>query len=375
MDIKIPKPKTFFYNLDILRFIAFFAVFISHIPFGIDNKLFQFYVHQGRVGVDLFFVISGFLITYLLLKEKELFSNVNLYNFFVRRSLRIYPLYFGILLILTVFSLLFVNSTNFVIPKSWGLYYIFMGNFDRVFNDAATLNQFPGSGVLWSISVEEQFYVFIPLLIFFINKYRLFLFSLLFLHFVTYLYKFWVINTYTDFNLAYRTLYFHSICQFSLISLGCILAYIAYFQRDLTERLANFLTTSKIILLTFFFFFINFFIFKLGNVYFETTIATESFGFIFALIIIYVCFNKKANSESQNPIIKSLNHLGKISYGLYIYHVPCLLILEFLGVSSPVILFISGLLLTILVSHISYKYFEAFFIKFKEKFAVIRTRN
>ena len=110
----IKSNKVYFENLNAIRFIAAFLVIICHIEelkdfFNIDRI---FDVSQtrlvGRVGVVLFFVLSGFLITYLLYKEKELTNTISVRKFYIRRILRIWPLYFFIVLF-TFFVVPFVD--------------------------------------------------------------------------------------------------------------------------------------------------------------------------------------------------------------------------------------------------------------------------
>ncbi len=104
--------KVYFPGLNALRFIAASAVIITHIEllkgfFGLksfwQNPLLY---NLGGLGVYFFFVLSGFLITYLLLKEKTVLNDIKIKNFYIRRILRIWPLYFFIL-ILGLFVLTF----------------------------------------------------------------------------------------------------------------------------------------------------------------------------------------------------------------------------------------------------------------------------
>src|ERR1700677_4866620 len=84
-------------ELDGLRALAFLLVFLSHCPpcaSGPFLSVVNNYCAWGWVGVDLFFVLSGFLITYLLIKEKFSFGSISIVNFYKRRALRIWPLYF-----------------------------------------------------------------------------------------------------------------------------------------------------------------------------------------------------------------------------------------------------------------------------------------
>src|SRR5690606_15550484 len=104
-----PKTKIFFANLDGLRFFSFFGVFLFHFYKSLfDNiketypavyEVGEFLFQNGSLGVNFFFVLSGFLITFLLIKERELTSKINIKNFYVRRILRIWPLYYICLII------------------------------------------------------------------------------------------------------------------------------------------------------------------------------------------------------------------------------------------------------------------------------------
>jgi peptidoglycan/LPS O-acetylase OafA/YrhL len=111
-------------------------------------------------AVDMFFALSGFLITYLLLKEKEKIKDIQLSKFYIRRILRIWPLYY----IAVACTLFFLSSniitTNASIPTSLSLYILLIPNVAYAFGfDIITI--FP----LWSVGVEEQFYAFWPVLI------------------------------------------------------------------------------------------------------------------------------------------------------------------------------------------------------------------
>src|SRR5690348_9426031 len=96
------KAKIFFPNLDGLRFFSFLVVFLYHGHLSIFSYLkdsqpktyaaIEFLFQHGNLGVNFFFVLSGFLITYLLIKEKEFTGTIHVQNFYIRRILRIWPL-------------------------------------------------------------------------------------------------------------------------------------------------------------------------------------------------------------------------------------------------------------------------------------------
>ena len=168
------EPGQSFYHpeLDVLRFFAFFAVFIHHalprqaafyIDAGLTSTATEWLLaakKAGAFGVDLFFALSAFLITELLRREYVSRGKFSLSSFYIRRALRIWPLYFT-----------FLAATAFVIPiiipqDRFGPIYVisfalFFGNWICV------TSGFPFSvaSPLWSISVEEQFYLGWPLLL------------------------------------------------------------------------------------------------------------------------------------------------------------------------------------------------------------------
>lgn len=153
------KESFFFHYLDLLRFVAFLLVFISHSRIHVESSFWNFIRPKfGVIGVKLFFVISGFLITTIMLREKELTKTISLSRFYKRRILRIFPLYFGTLVLILLLSMYFGLTEN-GICDFFRYYFSFLGNFDRIVNNKDTINSFIGSGVLWSIGIEEQFYL------------------------------------------------------------------------------------------------------------------------------------------------------------------------------------------------------------------------
>ena len=169
---KLPvNTKIYYPALDGLRFFAFFIVFLHHFYFNqsSNNPVINYFLvvinKNGWIGVDLFFILSGFLITTLLLKERGKFGKYSLKNFWIRRSLRIWPLYYLALLVgffvLPFFYTKFFNADftgpfqKFQLETQLYWYLAFLGNWSVVFNKYST---FPNTAHLWTISLEEQFY-------------------------------------------------------------------------------------------------------------------------------------------------------------------------------------------------------------------------
>jgi len=155
--------KIYFQHLDVIRFIAAFMVVILHsheawsiwfwkdgspieasVPF-IDKLL-----KNLGFGVDIFFLISGFLITYILLEEKKRTNKINIFKFMMRRSLRIWPLYFLIIAI-APFLVSWLGKPS---PEYW--YNIFFINNFRTIETTWWVYPFPH---FWSICIEEHFYL------------------------------------------------------------------------------------------------------------------------------------------------------------------------------------------------------------------------
>ena len=168
-----------FKSLDTLRFVAFLLVFWQHGFSNLFNPTFlnEFeFIDQlkntGVVGVHIFFVLSGFLITFLLFKEQNCNGKINLWHFYIRRILRIWPLYY-LILILGFFIFPSLNYAFEYCPN-YLLDFTFLNNLH-----IPTCNT-PTTSMLWSIAIEEQFYLFWPIVVitFGYNKKLIFIFRL-----------------------------------------------------------------------------------------------------------------------------------------------------------------------------------------------------
>ena len=166
----LEKKADRFYHpeLDGLRFFAFLMVFMHHaLPIAIlaDSpfvmRLVFSLIRAGEQGVDLFFALSAYLITELLLRERERTGQIHLWAFYVRRSLRIWPLYFVFVIFAATLEPWIIPGWHLVWPYTLG-YLTFMGNWMIVLRDAL-----PASSalILWTVSIEEQYYIVWPLIL------------------------------------------------------------------------------------------------------------------------------------------------------------------------------------------------------------------
>nr|MBP6386621.1 acyltransferase [Pseudarcicella sp.] len=166
--------KIYFSGLNSLRFWAAFLVIVSHIEMLKENYGFEIIIsdfnfyYLGGISVTFFFVLSGFLITYLLLIEKEKHKNINIKAFYLRRILRIWPVYYS-MLILAFFVLPHIEAFQESYFASFFeehfttnilLYLLILPNVSFAMYPAV-----PNIGQFWSIGVEEQFYLAWPLII------------------------------------------------------------------------------------------------------------------------------------------------------------------------------------------------------------------
>lgn len=159
------KKTKYLPSIDSLRAIAVIAVIIYHIDAN--------YLPGGFLGVDLFFVLSGYLISSLIIKEYKSTGTVNLYNFYVRRARRLLPaVYFMITLVLIIITLF----NGVLLKKSYldALFgYIYSSNWWYIFHKLDYFDSFGSQSPfkhLWSLAIEEQFYMFFPLIFLIFNR-------------------------------------------------------------------------------------------------------------------------------------------------------------------------------------------------------------
>jgi peptidoglycan/LPS O-acetylase OafA/YrhL len=371
------KQKVFFPNLDALRFFAFFGVFVSHTfrhwNFPQDtvlNKiLFVFPTlndQSGPLGVRFFFVLSGFLITYLIFIEKEKNQErFKLKAFYARRFLRIWPLYFVAILIgFVIYPIAenFFTGTTYNENANIINYLFFSGNFDMLSNGNP---QGIPLGLLWSLAVEEQFYLFWPLIFMFLRPAKklryLVTFCLLLIA------SLW-------FQLVYRedkwVNYFHSFSCMSSLVTGGILAYFSLYNKRFVSLVQQFTT-----LFILFAYFIGFLL--IYTIFYFTTPTINVFYYL-ALNIFFAFIILEQNVSSKSFFkfgrLRIMSYLGKVSFGLYILHPVGIYITDLLlpGSGFSHISFASKFLLALGLSiglgYISYNYFETYFLKLKVKF-------
>ncbi|MBT7134682.1 MAG: acyltransferase [Polaribacter sp.] len=370
----------YFSGLNALRFFAAFLVVLHHaeqvkLKYGVFNlKEFSLF-NNGGLAVTFFFVLSGFLITFLLLKEHAKKNTISIRKFYIRRILRIWPLYFLLVLIGTIILPLILSFIDTQFELNYSFYDVFLY---YVFFTPFMVNILFGGGLLeplWSIGVEELFYIYWAPLFKKLKKHFVVIFTLVILIKLSLLLFF----EYSD----YRNSTSHQvikILKFEAMAIGGLFSYLIYHSKKEIGKMGIFSKPAQIVILFFILLRIGF-VNKLietapiFNQIFKTFILSDLLMMLcFVWIIINVSLNPK---KIINLDLKPLNFLGEISYGIYMYHLLVIFTVivglkSILNSFSPItstLLFYSLITAGILItSSLSKRFFEDPFLRFKERF-------
>lgn len=328
----------------------------------------------GGLGVVFFFVLSGFLITYLLLEEKQKSGTISVRKFYARRILRIWPLYFlimvvGFFILPNFHSFDHVYLSQFLKENFWSnllLYLIILPNLAL-----ALFKPVPHIGQLWSIGVEEQFYALWPWLVKYSkNLLKVLIGVIIICLFAKIVFQLFVLKYPGNLQLQ-NIKTFIATLKFESMAIGGIGAWCLHKRKYYDFFFNNALTFVSLALIVI-------------SVYFTPHALQDGIFLFQSVLFLIVILNVSSN---PNSIIKLENKyfvfLGNISYGIYMYHmiviVAVILLMEKLGIVvdnsylSQIIIYTFSIGLTILISHLSYNYFEKFFIKLKKKVTVIES--
>jgi len=344
-------------ELDLLRLTAFLMVFVAHTP---PFQHLGWVMGAGGNGVCLFFLLSAFLIAELLMRERDLTHSVHAGDFFLRRILRIWPLYFlTIGLGVAVGRLL---PYLHVSPRSIPWLLFFVNNF-YVAHHGWELSAL---GPLWSLSIEGQFYLVIPWIIKFgdrrvLRKCALCCFPL------AYGTLLWLGHTHATPN---PQVWVNSLVQFQFFAAGILLA-LHFHTRGwniaMWKRLGLLAAGAAILVAGT----------RVGHLHgvAPTSASRLCLGYFMVLLSCIMLFLAFFNLSFRIPRV--LLYLGRISYGLYVYHTFFLLVLAY-RVNRPsarqiLLLDLICLGLTILTASISHECFEKPFLRLKQRFAFVRS--
>lgn len=314
----------------------------------------------GWIGVDLFFVISGFLITSILLRTRH--DARQLPIFWWRRALRIFPLAFLYLAVLVLFSVSGLHTLP-LSAKEFAAYFLYFGNVHIALYGI----QIPAIMILWSLAVEEQFYAVWPLIVRFITPRRVLAICAVLIVAAP------VVRLLVNYTLGYQAAYVFTLCRADTLALGSGLAIVL----QTTSRRGQLLLWAR----------------RLCPLALLVLLAIMLVGFeplspsmmpiwftVIGFSVVASCFAIVVTAAVEpSPLtrrvlaFRPLRALGKICYGVYIWHclVAAMLINTCFALGLPMdfwVLFPIWLTLTLVVASISWYFFESPVLELKKYF-------
>lgn len=362
-------------NLNTLRLLAFFHVFLQHAYGNLNNPL----LHNTIIGKALttysygtytFLLLSGYLMTFSILKEVHLTNQLNVRHFYYRRWLRIWPLYFGFIsFVFLVFPLLNqYTSTTTVLATHPINYYLFLANFDILQMEAASLQgKNLALAMTWTLSVLEQFYLVWPLLFVWIAPrfygaiFPIMLFASLGFSFA---------NADQGYMLRLHTL---SACN--TVVFGGLLSFLIIRCKEFKsaiEKMPKYLVVTAYI--------VGFSISYFGATFFKGRYEFILNNLFHVVLISFIIAEQSfcRNSFFKLSRWKTLANWAKYGLGFYLFHMVALFIVHvpfrLMNISYNDSFFLTTIIalvafaLTLFMSYLSYEYFEKKFINLKKRF-------
>ncbi|MEY2502806.1 MAG: hypothetical protein QOI07_3140 [Verrucomicrobiota bacterium] len=340
--------------LDGVRAIAAFMVMVFHwfqLSTDRNGHVFQQlsrYAVFGQTGVDLFFVLSGFLITRIILKTRD--HHAYFRNFYARRALRIFPLYYGFLFVF--FCLIPPEPAAQTAPNGLLWYCFYLQNIQSTFGSVPVY----GPGHFWSLAIEEHFYLIWPVLIFFVNLRRVPLIIVMMLIVA--------IGSRALLLAMGEGVFYFTLCRLDGLATGCFLAWLEFSKGDLARYRNRMLLILLLIVPI------------LGVSWFYTgghglaIVQITKFtllGIAYAAVVGLVVGLPNSNMISAGLASLPFAWLGAISYGLYVFHPVCFGFTNKL-VSNGGVSLVVGVAATVAIASLSYMIFEKRFLALKKFF-------
>lgn len=390
--------------LDGFRGFCCFFLIAYHWPMPLMSISFGWEVLQA------FFTLSGYLIVRILLNDKNKFFYFKDYfpRYFYRRSFRIFPLYFGFIFFwFAVHHIAVFVENNFLIEqtsevdRNFGFLLTYVYNFMGLFNHFRDVDPIGSSifGHLWSLSLEEQFYLIAPFIVFFLNRKQLiylFLAVVVLSPLIRYGGYWWLHSINPDDRWIGTNLYRMAPFQMDSFAAGGLLA-VTGFKRIKKPVLV---TLSFIAFVLCVYAFIRWYVVAFQDTSFQEIggerklevwlIHNHQYIYIFTLVnmcvaFIVMCFERGIGLLPWLFENRLMKYFGKISYGIYVYHLPVLwfsllfyskYVPKWVLEKYPAVYEIAAwsifMGITLALSHYSYKYFESYFLSWKAKLDKIK---
>jgi len=370
------KQLSYFEGLNPLRFFAALLVLLHHgetirAKNGFVDYTWLSLFRNGGPAVTFFFVLSGFLITYLLLKEKQLSKDVKVKRFYMKRVLRIWPLYFLMVLVGTVILpfILQVLQVDYQMPYTfaqvWAYFVFFLPGLVTFYFGSHLLEP------LWSIGVEEVFYlIWAPIFKFWKKNILWILWAVIL---VKYLLALIALHLWSSDLMTYLL----SIFSFEHMAFGGLGAYGVFYHGQKIKHLFVYKPGMQLLLYGILLVFIvgnSNITWRIWEIAFKTPVYSPYLiDFLFLYLIIGVSLVPHNIFKLRWPLFA---YLGEISYGVYMYHMlvifaSILFLKKYLILLSPCwsMLLFYALVIPVLciISAISKRYFEDYFLGFRDR--------
>ena len=346
-------------SIDSLRALAVLAVIIYHVDVN--------YLPGGFLGVDLFFVLSGYLISSLIIKEYRKTGSLNLYNFYIRRARRLLPaVYFMItvgLVVMVLFNEVLLRKSH--LDAIFG--YIYSSNWWYIFHKLDYFDSFGAQSPfkhLWSLAIEEQFYMIFPLLFLLVNRkkkskdgtYKLnknFLYVVLGLILVSLIAHILLF----DINNISRIYFGTDTRAFSLLVgvVGAILYPMERLHAKVTPQQNMLYSVVSLVSIA------TLITVMIYTSEYNTLLYRGGFLLVAILgLIVIISSGKQHTLMSRLLSFKPVVFIGKISYSLYLWHFPVLVLTTPVSeIGNPNIIFvILRVILTFILATASYVFVE-----------------
>ena len=367
--MKLTRTNTYDPGIDAVRFIAFFCVFLHHFVYRGGNSITEaptaFWANSyidsisffGSEGVTIFFCLSGYLLSRLLIKELTDTGKLSIRSFYVRRILRIWPLYFAFILFCLLVSQLLGNQA--IKTSELPSLLTFTYNWHQIY--VGESRGMPA--ILWSISVEEQIYLILPLLLILSSKWgikRLAMSLILVGHFSRYL-------LYINDGNLYR----NTFSYMSTIGVGM---FFAIYE----EKIRYWFQLNRKIFSAIFSLFIVVYVLLFKSFFVKSYLLIIAFDLTAILTICLLMMTGDLQGKLVGTILKPFAWLGRRTYGMYIFHWPILALMvskslffnDVLGISIKGIIF--AFALVVAISALSYRFFEKPFLELRRKYQFIK---
>jgi peptidoglycan/LPS O-acetylase OafA/YrhL len=327
----------------------------------------------GPQALIFFFVLSGFLVTFLLFEEKRVTQTISLKKFFYRRFLRLWPLYY-VFVILGFFVL--PHFDWFYIPKQLAFvqenyWTIFLCFIFLLPNLAMSIfpSPFPNVGQMWSIGMEEQFYIIWPLMLKYVKHALFAMIAIMVLILGIKVFIYLLPDGQPIVAVAKR---FFGMFKVEPIALGGIGAYILFFNKTFWLKFIYHPVIQVLAIVSI----------PAIALFLPNSLLNVA-HLVYSIPALVICMNVGANPKSLLKLNHGwLDYLGKISYGIYMFHFVCITftlhlleaILDLpqrLGMWNNLLVYVIAIGLTIGVSALSYEYFEKRFLVRKKKFVTV----